>query len=64
MIEPHRWPVTLGCRGTEADPHETVTWVGTWVSGDESTSEPACWVCGNHPYSMGPRYPRVRARAD
>src|SRR6516164_2492958 len=20
MIEPHRWPVTLGCRGTEADP--------------------------------------------
>jgi hypothetical protein len=60
MTHHRRWPVTLGCHGTEDIPHELVTWVGTWVPGDESTSEPACWVCGGHPYSTPPRYPYVR----
>jgi hypothetical protein len=56
MTHPRRWPVTLGCHGTEEIPHEQVTWLGTWVRGDESTNEPACWVCGAHPYITPARY--------
>jgi hypothetical protein len=63
MTHHGRWPTTLGCQGTEEIPHELVTWLGTWVAGDESTNEPACWVCGGHPYSTPPRYPYVRGRA-
>jgi hypothetical protein len=60
MTHPRRWPVTLGCHGTDEIPHELVTWLGTWVREDESTNEPACWVCGGHPYSTPPRYPYAR----
>ncbi len=63
MTHSRRWPVTLACHGTEAAPHEPVTWVGTWVTGDESSNEPACWVCGEHPYTIPPRYPYVRGHA-
>ena len=63
MTHSHRWPVTLTCYGTEATPHEQVTWVGTWTAGDESTNESACWVCGGHPCTTPPRYPYVRGHA-
>ena len=63
MTHSHRWPVTLTCYGTEETPHEQVTWVGTWVAGDESSNEPACWVCGGHPCTTPPRYPYVRGHA-
>jgi len=63
MTHSRRWPVTLTCHGTEATPHEQVTWVGTWVAGDESSNEPACWVCGGHPCTTPPRYPYVRGHA-
>lgn len=56
MKDLRRWPTTLGCHGTDETPHEPVTWTGTWVLGDESSNEPACWVCGSHPYSTPARY--------
>ena len=46
MTHSRRWPVTLCCDGTEAAPHDSVTWLGSWEAGDESTNEPDCWVCG------------------
>lgn len=57
MTNPGRWPVILGCHGTEENPHDPVTWMGTRVAADESTNEPACWVCDNHPYSTSPKHP-------
>lgn len=61
MTLPGRLPTTLGCQGTEQSPHDPVTWLGTWVPDDETTNEPSCWVCGEHPYSTPPRYPYRRA---
>ena len=62
MTYPRRLPTTLACEGTTKSPHEAVTWLGTWVPGDESSNEPACWVCGAHPYSTPPRYPYKKVR--
>lgn len=62
MTNLRRWPTTLGCQGSQESPHELVTWLGTWVPEDESSNEPACWVCGSHPYSTPPRYPYPKAR--
>jgi hypothetical protein len=59
VAEPRRWPVTLRCDGTEAAPHETVTWLGTWITNDESSCAPPCWVCGAPPHTTSPRYPYV-----
>jgi hypothetical protein len=64
MTHSRRWPVTLCCDGTETAPHDTVTWMGTWEAGDESTNEPDCWVCGTHPRTTAPRYPYIRTRVD
>jgi hypothetical protein len=58
-----RLPTTLGCQGTEHSPHDLVTWLGSWVPGDETSNEPACWVCGSHPYSTPPRYPYMKTRS-
>jgi hypothetical protein len=62
MTHLRRWPTTLGCQGTMETPHELVTWLGSWVPEDESSNEPACWVCGAHPYSTPPRYPYPKVR--
>lgn len=55
-----RWPVTLTCGGTPAMPHEPVSWLGSWESGDENTTYPPCWMCGERGRSTPPRYPYMR----
>ncbi len=50
-----RWPVSLKCEQA----HELVTWMGTWVSNDESSTAPECFVCGLQGRSAYPKFPYI-----